>query len=491
MTGHTSRRAFVGAAAGLGVAAALGVPARSWAGGYQARKAIAEIDPAAIRKFAGSLDGHAIGPADAGYDEARRVWNAAFDRHPGLIAVCGGQADVVRAVNFARDNDLKMSVRAGSHSLAGKSMCDGGLVIDLSRLKMLRIDPAARIAYADPGVLLGDFDEATQPHGLATTLGTEPSTGIAGLTLGGGLGWLMGKYGLACDNLRSVDIVLADGRALTASPSQNAELFWAVRGAGANFGVVTALEYQLHPAGTILGGVVKYPPDRLRDVLKFYRDFTATVPGEVGLATGVIPNPGAPPTPSIAICYCGDLAAGEKAFQTLRAFGPQLEYDIKPMTYLAYQQLGAMPPGLRVSAFTRSAFLASLDDAAIDAIAAHAITTPGLGSNFVIEYVHGAATRVAPDATAFPHRSVGHNFSIHSDWVAPSQEPSARTWGDAFFAAMQPYLREAVYSNYLGDEGAGRVRAAYGANYARLAALKNKYDPDNLFRMNQNIVPTA
>jgi FAD/FMN-containing dehydrogenase len=365
------------------------------------------------------------------------------------------------------------------------------VVLDLSRLKKIKVDPRSRVVRAEAGLTLAEFDTATQALGLAVTSGTEPTTGIAGLTLGGGLGWLMGKLGLACDNLRSVDLVLADGRAVTANRSTNEELFWAMRGAGANFGVVTALEYDLHPVETILAGVIKYPLETLRDVLKHYREFVRSAPDEVGLSVGIIPSRDGRPIGSIAVSYCGDLKEGERALAPLRSFQPVISDDIKPTPYLAFQKRGGLPPGLRLHGTIRSSFLKELSDAAIDVIVANAATAPPFSGSFVIEYVHGKAARTPVEATAFPHRIAGHNFSLHADWVAAAAEASAKQWGSSFWSAMQPHVRPAVYSNYLGDEGSDRARASYGANYSRLVALKRKYDPQNFFRLNQNISPGA
>ncbi|HEX8090475.1 MAG TPA: FAD-binding oxidoreductase [Blastocatellia bacterium] len=487
-----SRRDFIATAArwsaGLALTGAAG-PFATNAAHAPPQNSIGQMNKADVQRFVASLKGRAIRPGDQDYELARQVWNAAFDKHPGLIIACSGSADVARTIEFVRRHDLLMAVRSGGHSLAGKSTCDGGVVLDLSGLKDIRIDAAKRTARAEAGLTLAEFDQATQAQGLATTSGTEPTTGIAGLTLGGGLGWLMGKYGLACDNLRSVDIVLADGRVLKANSTTNEDLYWAVRGAGANFGVVTALEYDLHPVATILGGVIKYPPESLRDVLKHYREFTRTVPDEVGISVGVIPGRGGKQIASVAVSYCGDLKEGEKALQSLRSFRPVLSDDIKPMPYLAFQKLGGLPPGLRLHALIRSGFLTDLSDAAIDVIAANAATAPPFSGSFVIEYVHGKVSRTAVTATAFPHRITGHNFSLHADWIAPSGEASAKEWGISFWNAMQPYARSAVYSNYLGDEGSERARAAYGANYKRLTVLKRKYDPSNFFHLNQNILP--
>lgn len=489
-----SRRDFIATvarcSAGLALTGAAS-PSATSAQRFAPHNSIEHVDKIVVQKFVASLKGRVIGPRDSDYEAARQVWNAAFDKHPGLIVACSGSTDVARTIEFARKHNLLLAVRSGGHSLAGKSTCDGGVVLDLSPLKSIKVDAVKRIARAEAGLTLAEFDQATQAQGLATTSGTEPTTGIAGLTLGGGLGWLMGKYGLSCDNLRSVDIVLADGRVLKADSATNEDLYWAVRGAGANFGVVTALEYDLHPVATILGGVIKFPPDSLRNVLKHYREFTSAMPDEVGISVGVIPGPAGKQFASIAVSYCGDLGEGEKALRPLRGFRPVLSDSIKPMSYLAFQTLGGLPPGLRLHALVRSSFLTELSDAAIDVIAANAATAPPFSGSFVIECVHGKVSRIPATATAFPHRIEGHNFSLHADWIEPSAEASAKGWGISFWNAMQPHVRSAVYSNYLGDEGQGRARAAYGENYERLAVLKRKYDPTNLFNLNQNIIPAT
>lgn len=490
-----TRREFLSATMGAAAGVALGpLLTPSLAQAYVARevgarRTLGEVEPRAVAAFRATLRGGALTPTDAGYDAARQVWNAAYDRHPGLIVTCAGPADVSRAINFARDHEVILAVRSGGHSLAGKSTCEGGLVIDLSRIKALSIDPAARVARAGAGLMLGEFDAATHAHGLAVTSGTEPTTGIAGLTLGGGLGWLMGKYGLACDNVRSVDMVLADGRQMTVNGETDPDLFWAIRGAGANFGIATAIEYNLHSVNTIFGGVIQYPLSALADALHNYRDFTHTLPDEVGIAIGIAPSDNGTPIVSLAVSHCGDRAAGEAALRPLRAFGPKLQDDVGPTSYLAFQSRGALPEGLRLSALIRSAFLSEISDEAIAMIAHWAAAAPPFAGSFVVEFVHGQVCRVGASDTAFPHRHGGHNFSIHADWAQPSSETASRHWGLSFWAAMQPFVRTAVYSNYLGDEGENRARAAYGANYPRLTELKRRYDPDNLFALNQNIVP--
>jgi hypothetical protein len=452
-------------------------------------KTVADLDAAAVRKFAAGLQGHAILPSDPSYESARHVFNWAIDKHPGMIVRCASAEDVVRCVDFGRDHDLLVAVRAGGHSLAGKSTCDGGMVIDVSEMKRIDIDPAKQIARADAGILLGEFDHATQAFGLATTLGTAPVTGIAGLTTGGGLGWLMGKYGLACDNVREVQVVTADGHTLTANAEQNADLFWGVRGGGGNFGIVTSFEYQLHPVGPVLAGAVTYPAPRLKDVLRFYREFTATLPGEIRVDVGneaLSDKAGA----YIALCYSGELDAGERLLAPLRSYGPRLADAVRPMPYVQIQALFAVPPG-HFSTYIRSSFLRELSDGAIDVIVENAARAPSPSCTFFIERFSGAACRVGATDTAFSAREPGFNFAVWALWQDPAEARRATAWGRGFWDAMQPFLRTAVYSNYLEDEGEGRAKAAYGVNYDRLVALKNKYDPTNFFRLNQNIKPTV
>jgi len=448
----------------------------------------AGLDQASLRKLAARIQGRLIVPGDADYDEARHVWNGAFSKRPALIARCANKKDVASSIEFARERGLLTAIRSGGHSLAGKSTVDGGMVIDLSRLKRIDIGADGTSVIVQPGVTLGEFDAATQRVGAATTMGTEPTTGVAGLTLGGGLGWLMGKHGLACDNLTAVEIVTADGLLLRASANENEDLFWAMRGAGANFGVATSLELRLHPVGPVLAGFVKYPPARLRDALSLYRDFTSAATDEVGSEFGLIPGANGPPTPSIAVCYCGDPKAGEKVLAPLRAMGPPLRDAIEMMSYERLQALGGAGPGT-VSTLVRSGILKGLDERTLDMIAAHAAEAPPMSGSFVLEYIHGAVTRVAKTDAAFPHRDGAYSFAVHAFWWNPAQEERARRWVYAFWDAMQPFVRTAVYSNYLGDEGSERARASYGENYSRLVALKRRFDPTNFFSLNQNIDP--
>jgi FAD/FMN-containing dehydrogenase len=477
------------AAGGLGLAAPRRAPALSHtsAGSTHAAGG-AQLNQASLAKLAARFQGRLIVPQDADYDEARMVWNGAFSKRPALIARCANKKDVVSSIQFARECGLSPAIRSGGHSLAGKSTVDGGMVIDLSQMKRIDIGPDAASVIVQPGVTLGEFDAATQRIGAATTMGTEPSTGVAGLTLGGGLGWLMGKHGLACDNLIAVELVTAEGLSLRASVDENEDLFWAMRGAGANFGAATSLELRLHPVGPVLAGFVKYPPARLRDALSLYRDFSSTAPDEVGVELGLIPGANGPPTPSIAVCYCGDPKVGEKVLAPLRAMGPPLRDAIEMMPYERLQALGGVGPG-KVSTLVRSGILKALDERTLDTIAAHAAEAPPMSGSFVLEYLHGAVTRVARTDAAFPHRDGAYSFAAHAFWWDSAQEERARNWVYAFWDAMQPLVRTAVYSNYLGDEGAERARASYGENYSRLLSLKRRFDPANFFRLNQNIDP--
>lgn len=349
-----SRREFIAAAgrtgAGLAMSEALRVD-RLFALDASPRATIDHLNPSTVSKFVHTLEGLAVSPADSGYDAAREVWNHAYDKRPGLIVFCANPQDVTRTLEFVQTHRLLLAIRSGRHSMAGKSTCEGGVVLDLSPLKSMQIDREAAVARVGAGLLLTDFDRATAAQGLATTSGTEPSTGIAGLTLGGGLGWLMGKYGLACDNLRSVNMVLADGRQVTANNERNQDLYWAVRGAGANFGVVTALEYDLHPVSTIFGGVIKYPKENIKDILRLYRDFTSKMPDEVGISAGIVPTSSGSWVASLAVCYCGDLQQGESVLRPLRSFRPVISDTVKPMPYVEYQALGGIPPA---SSLTRS-----------------------------------------------------------------------------------------------------------------------------------------
>jgi len=455
----------------------------------------AVLGEAVVADFRASLGGQLLWAGEAGYEEARKVWNGMIDRHPALIARCAGAADVLRCVNFARAHHLLVAVRGGGHNVAGNAVCDGGLMIDLSGRKAVRVDPVRRTARAEPGLTWGEFDRETQAFGLATTGGQISTTGIAGVTLGGGWGWLGRKYGLACDNLLSLDIVTADGKLLTASASENEELFWGVRGGGGNFGVVTSFEYRLHPVGPVLGGIVAYPFAMAKEVLRRYRDLTRTAPDELAADAVLITMPDGTPVAGIAVCYCGPIAEGERVLRPLRAFGPPLMDQLGPTSYIAVQKMidAFYPPGIQN--YWKASFLQELSDEAIDTTIAYCAKLPSPMCHAVIEdQLGGAVSRVDPGVTAFNHRDVQYSFLSLGVCTDPAEAMPCMQWARALWEAMQPFSSGGVYVNYLGreaDEGTERIRAAYGSEkYQRLVALKNTYDPTNLFRLNQNIKPT-
>jgi FAD/FMN-containing dehydrogenase len=460
------------------------------------------LDQESVEAFKASLRGELLRPGEAGYEEARKVFNVMVDRHPGMIAQCAGSADIIAAVNFAREHDLLVSVRGGGHHVAGNAVCDGGLVIDLSRMKGLRIDPTRRTARADAGLTWGELNHDLQVFGLGATGGYISITGIPGLTLGGGFGWLVRKHGLAMDNLLSVDIVTADGELRTASPSEHSDLFWGVRGAGANFGVVVSFEFQVHPVGTVLAGPVLYPLERAAEVLRFYREFAATTPDELTSGALLFTLPPAPflppevhgaPVLGIAVCYAGPLEEGQRILRPLREFGPPLADVVEPMPFGA-AQLSAdflWPPGHHQ--YWKSSFMPTLSDSAIDMMIDRFSSVPSPLTVIVLDYLGGAISRVGPDETAFPHRSWPYNFLISSAWANPADSEQNVRWTRDFFAAMEPELAQAVYGNYMymSDESEKRSRAVYGPHGARLAELKAKYDPTNLFRVGHNLGLTA
>jgi FAD/FMN-containing dehydrogenase len=443
------------------------------------------------RELGPGLQGEVLSPGDRGYDPARRVFNGMIDRRPLAVIRCADASDVVRCIRFAARHELPLSVRGGGHSVAGNAVRDGAVMLDLSGMKALRVDPQARTVRAEPGLTLGEFDRATQAFGLATTLGVVSTTGIAGLTLGGGLGWLNGRHGLACDNLISADVVTADGRLLRASARENGELFWAIRGGGGNFGVVTSLEYQLHPVDLVLAGGMSYPAEVAPRVLRYYDDFVKAAPDDLSTAASLGRTPAGEPTLSIAVCYCGPIDQGERLLRPLRRFQAPVDDGIQPMPYAMLQSARdeGFPFGRRH--YWRSGWLREVTDGAIETLLRFLPQMPSSASSVGLQQLHGVASRVAPSATAFPHRAEQYDFLILSQWSEASDSDRNLQWTRALFEAMRPYLEESVYVNNLGDEGPGRVQAAYGGNYPRLAAMKRTYDPDNLFRANQNIDPST
>jgi FAD/FMN-containing dehydrogenase len=459
------------------------------------------IEEAAVPEFRADFRGALLRPGEEGYDTARRVWNGMVDRRPALIARCTGVADVMSALRFGRAHELLIAMRGGGHNVAGNGTCDGGLVIDLSPMKGIRVDPAARTVWAQAGLTWGEFDRETAAFGLAVTGGHVSTTGIAGLTLGGGIGWLMRKYGLTSDNLLSADVVTADGRCLTASPTENADLFWGLRGGGGNFGIVTSFEYRLHPVETVLAGMVLHPAARAREVLRCYREFADTAPDELTTLAVFLTGPPAPflpdslhgaPLIAIAACYTGKLDEGERVLQPLRSFGPPAVDLLHPMPYRLFNTFldAAAPPGLQN--YWKSEYLNALSDEAIDTLIAYAGRAPSPMTLTAVLQLGGAVSRVGEEETPVSLRRVPYVVNLMSLWPDPGDAERNIQWTREFSAALQPLATGGVFVSFLGDEGQDRVRAAYApASYERLVRLKNEYDPTNLFRLNQNIRPTG
>jgi hypothetical protein len=444
----------------------------------------------AVENLKRAIRGGVLCPGDDGYDTARTVPNAMIDRRPSIIARCVGTADVIACVRFARESDLVVSVRGGGHSIAGKAICDGGLMIDLSCMKGIQVDPQRLTVRAQPGLTLGEFDHETQAFGLATTMGTVSKTGIAGLTLGGGFGHLSGKYGLACDNLIGADVVTADARLVKVSESENEDLFWGVRGGGGNFGIVTSFEYRLHKVGPVFGGGMFFPVAHAKEVLQFYRDFAESSPEELTIQVGSMTTPDGIPVFFVGGCYCGSPSEGERVLKPLRTFGTPVADLFGVMSYLQLQSMfdPFFPPGRQT--YVKANFLSDLNPDAVDTFAAYVGTSPSpytFGPN--LEHWHGAATRVGPTDTAFGHRLSPFNFLVWSNWENADESEKNIEWTRTCWNAMRPFMSAGTYVNYLEDEGDPVARAAYGPNYDRLVELKRKYDPTNFFRMNHNIDP--
>jgi FAD/FMN-containing dehydrogenase len=450
------------------------------------------LDEAAVQALRAALRGDLLRPDDDGFDAARAIHNGMIDRRPALIARCAGVADVVAAVRFAREKQLLVSVRGGGHSVPGFSVCDRGLMIDLSRMRSVRVDPSRRTARAEGGATWGDFDHETHAFGLATTGGVARPTGIAGLTLGGGHGFLMRKHGLACDNLLSVDLVTADGELLTASADERADLFWALRGGGGNFGVVTSFEYRLHELETVLGGLLIYPLAHATEVLRAYRELTSAAPDELGTIAALATLPDGAQAAVVLVSYSGAIADGDRLLSPLRAAAPLLADQVGPMSYPAMQSIveNFNPPGLRN--YWKSDYLAQLSDQAIDVMVGSYPSVPAPLSHVVVEHMGGAVGRVGEDEAAVSHRAAQYNVAIIGMWGEPAQDEAVTGWVRDLWEALRPSSFGGVYVNYLNSEGEERLRAAYGpGKYERLVALKNEYDPTNMFRLNQNIKPTA
>jgi FAD/FMN-containing dehydrogenase len=429
-----------------------------------------------------------ITAGDQDYESARHVWNGMIDRRPSMILRPASIADVMKAVHFVRENQLPFSVRGGGHSVSGKSVVDGAVMIDLSRMKAIQIDPAGQSAVVQGGATWGEFDKAAESYRLATTGGVISSTGVTGLPLGGGIGWLMGKHGLSCDNVISADLVNADGAHMTASATSNEDLFWAIRGGGGNFGIVTALEFRLHPLESVEGGVILYPRAAAFDLLRRYRDVTLKAPDEL-TAYGALMTGHGSALAAIAFCHSGERSRAAGA-------GKQFFLDDAPVADMTgekgYTELQSMldftaPAGLHY--YFKCPFLCDLSDEAIRTIVEHCESAPTEQTQVVIEHMHGAASRVPATKTAFGLRRVSYSINIMPAWSDPALAEKCISWARALSAQLEPFGASDSYVNYLADEGAAAVRASYGVNYQRLSQLKKKYDPDNLFRSNQNIAP--
>jgi FAD/FMN-containing dehydrogenase len=458
------------------------------------------LDAATVDAFRSGLRGAALLSGDPGYDEARALWNAMIDRRPAVLARCAGTADVIRCVNLAQNHGLVISVRGGGHNIAGNAGCDGGLMVDLRLMNNVRVDPWARTARVGPGATLGDLDDETQAFGLATPVGINSTTGVAGLTLGGGFGWLSRKHGLTIDNLMSADVLTADGALVTASEKEHPDLFWGIRGGGGNFGVVTSFEFWLHPVGPqVLSGLIVHPFERAREILHHYRSFVTQGPEELTCWVVLRKAPPLPFLPKevhgtevvvIAVLHAGDMKDGEQALRPLREFGKPIADVVMPHPYAAFQKAfdPLLTPGARN--YWKSHNFSQLADGAIDAILRYAGRLPTPQSEIFVAQLGGAVSRVAPDATAYPHRDANFVLNVHTRWEDKGQDRACIAWAREFFDATAPFSTGGVYVNFI-SEGEERVRAAYGLNYDRLVELKKRYDPTNLFSLNQNIRPTA
>jgi FAD/FMN-containing dehydrogenase len=448
------------------------------------------LDDASTAEFRRTFHGSVILPADSAYDAVRKIWNASVDRRPGMIARCAGAADVAQAVRFARAHDLVVAVRGGGHNVGGRALCDDGIVIDLSAMRGVLVDPDRRTVLAQAGATLGDVDRETHLFGLAVPLGVVSRTGIAGLTLGGGVGWLVRKYGLTCDNVLSFEVVTAEGAPVTASADRNADLFWALRGGGGNFGIVTSFLYRAYPVSTVLGGLIVYGRDEAGRVLRHYRDFMASAPEELTAYAGLVCTPDGVPAVAVIACHCGDRADAERALRPLREFGSPLMDGIQEMPLPAMQRLldEAFPD--RSYNYWKSTFVTELSDAVIDLVIEHANRARSPMSAVVLEFYGGAAARVGGTDTAFAQRQAQYDVGIMAQWTDPAAADQHIAWARALFDALKPHS-SGYLLNFLGEEGHDTVRAAFGENYPRLAELKRKYDPTNFFRINQNIQPAA
>jgi FAD/FMN-containing dehydrogenase len=458
-----------------------------------------KITPDTAAALRGKVRGTVALPGEDGYEVARTIWNAMVDRRPGLVVRCLGAVDVINAIKLARDEKLLLAVRSGGHNIAGNAVCDSGLLIDLSLMKSVRIDPVSRTARVEPGATLADFDKEAQEFGLVTPLGINSTTGVAGLTLGGGFGWTTRKFGLTIDNLISADVVTADGKLVRASETENPDLFWALRGGGGNFGVVISFEFKLHPLGPeVLSGLVVHPLEKAPELLPEFRRIAKQAPDE--LTTWVVMRK-APPLPFLpaewhgkevlifAACYSGDMKEGEKAMKALRGLGKPIADVVSPHPFAAWQAAfdPLLTPGARN--YWKSHDFADLPDAAINVILDAVRQLPSPECEVFIAHVGGAMARVAANATAWPNRDAHFIMNVHTRWRDKAQDQGCIAWARHLFEAAAPFASGSVYVNFMPDDEKDRVEKAYGTNYRRLAEIKRRYDPSNLFRMNQNIRP--
>lgn len=483
---HTTRRQFIRQTA-LAAAALCGDPGEALGEAQRALKSRQQNSPAldsgAIRKLASEITGGVITTDTPGYEEARVIFNRAFDLRPALIVRCASAPDIARALEFAQNKNLPLAVRGGGHNRAGFSTCNGGLVIDLSTMNRVEVDAAKRVAHAEAGALVRDLDQATQRFGLATTSGGCPTVGLAGLTLGGGQGLLMSKYGAACDNLISAQLVTLDGREVEASQSSNPDLFWAIRGGGGNFGVATALEYRLHPVTDVLAGTLTYSPGRIPELLQAFVRFVAAAPDEMNVVGELLPSAQGTRF-HMLVCHCGDPRQGNELLKSVRAFKPQ-EDTVQVASYLETQRtINPYAPGAH---FQTDLVLPKLSAAAIAVLTSATSHAPANTRVFIVP-IYGAVTRVGVSDTAYPLRQPAYELDIMGRWSAPADKAEAVQWVKALRDELQPFA-SGVYANQLGETSEALVRAAYGPNYARLAEIKKKYDPQNLLRLNQNVKP--
>ena len=443
----------------------------------------------AVNELQQIFDGKILVEGDDHYQTARKVWNGMIDKKPAIIAQCVNTNDIIQAVKFARNHDWIVSVRGGGHNVTGNAVCDNGIMIDLSLMRSVTVDPGKQVAEVQTGATWGDFDNATQKYGLGCTGGLISTTGVAGLTLGGGVGWLVRKHGLSCDNLLAAEIVTADGSLMQISTKENAELFWGIRGGGGNFGIVTSMKFQLHKLDKVVGGMILYPQNNAREVIQFYREFMKTAPDELTLYIGLLTSPDGFPVVGFVGCYSGDPEKAEAVLKPLREFGSPIADLMQPKSYTEMQTLldEPFPPGNRY--YWKSGFLRTLSDEAIDTIISYAATVTSPYTAIILEYYGGVASREPEGGTSYPHRQAEYDLVIISNWVNPAEDEKHISWTRKFYEAMQEYSSKRVYVNTLGIEGEERVKEAYGENYQRLAVLKTKYDPGNLFRLNQNIAP--